>query len=82
MYRLPDIDATYCFVRSFHGDYAVQVVHENGHFMILTDDQSFTRGLGWAASWAVVPAREVPKEIRRALRYALENYVDYVLTCE
>lgn len=82
MYRIPKINARFSFVRSCNGDYAVQVSHENGQFVILTEDQSFARGFGWATSWEVVPAREVPKETRRTLRYALEGYVDYVLTCE
>jgi hypothetical protein len=82
MYPVPEIDARFAYVRSCDGDYAVQVVHENGHFIILTDDQAFTRGFGWASSWKTVPAQGIPKGVRRELRHALANYVDYVLTCE
>jgi len=79
MTPIPDIDAVYYFVKSVDGDYAVQVEHENGHFVILTDDLTFPGGIGWAAEWETVPAEEVPEEIRRELLYAVEGYVDYVL---
>jgi uncharacterized circularly permuted ATP-grasp superfamily protein len=79
MTPIPDIDAVYYFVKSVDGDYAVQVEHENGHFVILTDDLVYPGGIGWAAEWETVPAEEVPEEIRRELLYAVEGYVDYVL---
>jgi uncharacterized circularly permuted ATP-grasp superfamily protein len=82
MFRLPEIDATYCFVQSNDGDYAVQVRYPDGSFVILTDDLTFPGGIGWAASWEAVPAQEVPEEIRRTLQHALEGYVDYVLARE
>jgi hypothetical protein len=82
MSRIPEIDAEYCFVHSNDGDYAVQVRHDTGHFVILTDDQAFTRGIGWATEWKVVPESEVPEDLRRQLQYALDGYVEYVLTCE
>jgi hypothetical protein len=82
MNRIPDIDATYCFVRDNDGSFAVQVRFENGYFVILTDDQLFERGFGWATEWKIVPAREVPKKTRRALRHSLDSYVNYVLECE
>jgi len=79
MNRIPDIDATYCFVRSVDGDYAVQVEHENGHFVILTDDLAYPGGIGWATDWTTVHEHEVPEELRRELLYAVDGYVDYVL---
>jgi len=79
MFRLPEIDATYCFVRDGDGSFAVQVRYPDGEFLILTDDQTFPGGIGWAVSWEAVPEHEVPEEIRRTLQHALEGYVDYVL---
>jgi uncharacterized circularly permuted ATP-grasp superfamily protein len=79
MFRIPSIDATYRFVRSVDGDYAVQVEHENGHFVILTDDLAYPGGIGWATEWTTVPEHEVPEELRRELLYAVDGYVDYVL---
>jgi hypothetical protein len=82
MTPIPDIDAVYYFVKSVDGDYAVQVEHDNGHFVILTDDLAYTRGIGWATEWTTVSEDEVPEELRRELLYAVDGYVDYVLTCE
>jgi uncharacterized circularly permuted ATP-grasp superfamily protein len=82
MTPIPDIDATYCFVRSTDGDFAVQVTHEDGSFVILADDQTFSQGIGWAVSWEAVPAKEVPEVTRRELQNALEGYIDYVLARE
>jgi uncharacterized circularly permuted ATP-grasp superfamily protein len=79
MYRIPDIDAEYCFVRSIDGDYAVQVRYSDGELVILTDDLTYPGGIGWAASWEAVPAEEVPENVRRELEYAVDGYVDYVL---
>ena len=78
MFRIPNLDAEYCFVRSVDGDYAVQVGHADGHFVVLTDDQTFPAGIGWATSWTVVPAEEVPENVRRELIYAVEGYADYL----
>jgi uncharacterized circularly permuted ATP-grasp superfamily protein len=79
MTPIPDIDAVYYFVRSKDGDYAVQVVHEDGHFVILTDDLAFPGGIGWANEWTTVSEDEVPEKLRRELLYAIDGYVDYVL---
>jgi uncharacterized circularly permuted ATP-grasp superfamily protein len=79
MFRIPSIDATYRFVRSVDGDYAVQVEHDNGHFVILTDDLAYPGGIGWANEWTTVSEQEVPEELRRELLYAVDGYVDYVL---
>ena len=79
MFRIPSIDATYRFVRSVDGDYAVQVEHDNGHFVILTDDLAYPGGIGWANEWMTVSEQEVPEELRRELLYAVDGYVDYVL---
>jgi hypothetical protein len=79
MFRLPEIDATYCFVQSNDGDYAVQVRYPDESFVILTDDLTYSGGIDWAASWEAVPEQEVPENVRRELLYALDGYVDYVL---
>ena len=79
MFRIPSIDATYRFVRSSDGDYAVQVEHDNGHFVILTDDLTYPGGIGWANEWTTVSEHEVPEKLRRELLYAIDGYVDYVL---
>ena len=79
MFRIPSIDATYYFVESVDGDYAVQVVHKDGSFVILTDDLTFPSGIGWATEWIRIPEHEVPEELRRELLYAIDGYVDYVL---
>jgi hypothetical protein len=78
MFRVPGLGADLCFVRSFHGDYAVQVNLRSGMFVILTDDQTFPGGIGWAASWEAIPAEEVPENVRRELLYAVEGYADYL----
>ena len=82
MFRIPEIHASYCLVRSVDGDYAVQVRYPDGSFVILTDDLTFPGGIGWAVSWEAVPEHEVPENVRRELLYALEGYVDYVLARE
>ena len=82
MRRIPEIDASYCYVHSTDGGYAVQVTHEDGSFVILTDDLTYPRGFGWAVEWEIVPAREVPKSLRRELQWAVEGYIDYVLSRE
>jgi uncharacterized circularly permuted ATP-grasp superfamily protein len=82
MFRIPSIDATYCFVRDNDGSFAVQVRYPDGYFVILTDDLTFPQGIGWAVSWEAVPEHEVPENVRRELLYALEGYVDYVLARE
>jgi uncharacterized circularly permuted ATP-grasp superfamily protein len=79
MTPIPDIDAVYYFVKSVDGDYAVQVTHEDGSFVILTDDLAFPGGIGWADEWTTVSEDEVPEELRRELLYAVDGYVDYVL---
>jgi uncharacterized circularly permuted ATP-grasp superfamily protein len=79
MTPIPDIDAVYYFVKSVDGDYAVQVVHEDGSFVILTDDLAFPGGIGWADEWTTVSEDEVPEKLRRELLYAIDGYVDYVL---
>ena len=79
MRHIPEIDATYCFVQSNDGDYAVQVRYPDESFVILTDDLTYSGGIDWAASWEAVPEQEVPENVRRELLYALDGYVDYVL---
>jgi uncharacterized circularly permuted ATP-grasp superfamily protein len=78
MRRIPEARASYRYVRSVDGDYAVQVRHDTGYFVILTDDLAFPGGIGWATEWEVVPAREVPRKLRRELRWAIDGYVDYL----
>jgi len=82
MNRIPSIDATYCFVRDNDGSFAVQVRHSDGSFVILADDVAFPGGFGWATEWTTASEDEVPEELRRELLYAVDGYVDYVLTCE
>jgi hypothetical protein len=82
MFRIPDIDASYCFVRSCDGDYGVQVRYPNGYFVVLTDDLTFSEGAGWAPSWEAIPAHEVPEDIRQNLLHSLDGYVNYVLEVE
>jgi len=76
---IPDIDAVYYFVQSSDGDYAVQVEHDDGNFVILTDDLAYPGGIGWANEWTTVSEHEVPEKLRRELLYAIDGYVDYVL---
>ena len=82
MFRVPGLGADLCFVRSFQGDYAVQVNLRSGMFVILTDDLTYPGGIGWAAEWKVVDPEEVPEEVRRELQWAVEGYIDYVLSRE
>jgi hypothetical protein len=82
MSRIPNSDTGLYLVRSCDGDYAAQICLPDGTFVILTDDQAFPGGVGWAASWEVVAPEEVPEEVRRELQYAVEGYIDYVLSKE
>jgi uncharacterized circularly permuted ATP-grasp superfamily protein len=82
MSRNYEIGAGLYLVRSTDGDYAAQVCLPDGTFVILTDDQTFPGGVGWAASWEVVAPEEVPEETRRELQCAVEGYIDYVLSKE
>jgi hypothetical protein len=75
-------DNGFCFVKSSDGDYAVQVSLPSGEFVILTDDLAYPGGFGWATSWEVVPEDEVPEENLKQLKYAVEAYIDYVLSKE
>jgi len=82
MSRIPEIDAGLYLVQSCDGDYAAQICLPGGEFIILTDDQTFPGGIGWAAEWKVVDPEEVPEEVRRELQRAVEGYIDYVLSRE
>jgi uncharacterized circularly permuted ATP-grasp superfamily protein len=82
MSRIPEIDAGLYLVRSVDGDYAAQICLPDGKFIILTDDLAYPGGIGWAAEWKVVDPEEVPEEVRRELQWAVEGYIDYVLSRE
>jgi hypothetical protein len=65
------------FVVTTDGDYLLEVTSDvlfpRWGFALCDDEQSWEGGFGVAGSWTVVPASEVPEDIRRKLEYVREE---------